>query len=167
MTVYLYTGQGAGKTTAALGLALRSLGHGHKVVLIQFMKGRKDIGEYKIQKYLKNYVVYQFGTKKFVNLKNPSEEDIKRAHKGLMFILNAAKQKPHLLILDEICIAAAYKLLDVNEAVRIIKKIPKSINVVLTGRHAPKELIRIADYANEMEILKMPKKMIAKRGIQY
>jgi cob(I)alamin adenosyltransferase len=165
--MYVFTGEGAGKTTASLGLAMRSLGHNHKVILIQFLKGRKNIGEYKIQKYLKNYKVYQFGKPAFINLNKPGKEDIELAKKGLEFISEAVKQKPKLLILDEINIATAYGLLDVNEAVATIKKIPKSMDVVLTGRYAPKKFIELADYSNEVKIMKQPKKITAKKGIQY
>jgi len=102
-----------------------------------------------------------------VNLKNPSSKDKKLAKNGLEFIKEAIKQKPKLLILDEINLAAAYKLIDEKHAVSIIKKIPKSINIILTGRYAPKSFIKIVDYVNEVKSLKMPKKMTAKKGIQY
>jgi cob(I)alamin adenosyltransferase len=171
MSIYLYTGEGGGKTTTALGLALRSLGHGHKVIIIQYMKGRKDIGEYKFQNYLKNpnlYKVYQFGSPRFIyNLKNPGERNIQLARKGLEFVLEAVKQKPKLLVLDEINIVTAFGLLKTEDVIKTIKKIPKSIDVVLTGRYPPKQLMEIADYVNEMRFIKMPKKMIAKKGIQY
>lgn len=168
MAIYLYTGEGAGKTTNALGLALRSLGHGHRVVMIQYLKGRKNIGEYKFQKFFKEkYKVYQFGQPSFIDLKNPGKRDIDLAKKGLEFILKIVKQKPHLLILDEINLAAAYGLINVNEAIRTIKKVPKSIDIVLTGRYAPKKFIDFADYVNEVSIVKMPKKFDNKKGIQY
>ena len=168
MAIYLYTGEGAGKTTNALGLALRSLGHGHRVVMIQYLKGRKNIGEYKFQKFFKEkYKVYQFGQPSFIDLKNPGKRDIDLAKKGLEFILKIVKQKPHLLILDEINLAAAYGLINVNEAIKTIKKVPKSIDIVLTGRYAPKKFIDFADYVNEVSIVKMPKKFENKKGIQY
>ncbi|MGB9707876.1 MAG: cob(I)yrinic acid a,c-diamide adenosyltransferase [Candidatus Pacearchaeota archaeon] len=170
MSIYLYTGEGAGKTTNALGLALRSLGHKHKVIMIQYLKGRKDIGEYKFQKYLKNpdnYKVYQFGHSSFIDLKNPNKKDIELAKKGLEFILKVVKQKPHLLILDEINLAAAFGLINVDEVVRTLRKIPKSTDVVMTGRYAPRKFIDFADYVNEISIVKMPKKFENKRGIQY
>jgi cob(I)alamin adenosyltransferase len=168
MAIFVYTGEGAGKTTAALGLALRSLGHGYKVIVIQYMKGRKNTGEYKFQKYNKNYKVYQFGTPKFIRpISKAKEIDKKLAENGLEFILEAIKQKPKLLILDEINLAAAIGLLDSEKVIETIKKIPKTIDVVMTGRYAPKSFIQMADYANEMKLLKMPKKMAAKKGIQY
>jgi len=165
MAIYLYTGNGAGKTTAALGLALRSLGHNRTVIIIQFMKGRKDIGEYKFKH--KNYSIYQFGSKNFINLKKPSLEDRFLANKGMDFILSAVKKKPKLLILDEINLAVASKLIDLNYALHILKKIPKSVDIVLTGRRAPRALIKLADYVNEMKMVKMPRRMTAKKGIQY
>ena len=85
--IYLFTGEGGGKTIAALGLALRAVGQNQKVVVVQFMKGRKDIGEYRIQRKLgPKYKVYQFGRKGFVNLKKPYEIDKKLAKKGFEFI---------------------------------------------------------------------------------
>jgi len=167
MAIYIYTGKGGGKTTAALGLALRSLGHNRKVILIQFLKGRKEIGEYKIQSKLKKFKVYQFGRKEFINLKNPTGKDRLLAAKGLQFIKKAIKQKPKLLILDELNLVLAFRILDIRDVLSVLKKIPKSVDVVLTGRHAPKDLIKIADYANEMRLIKMPKKFFAKKGIQY
>ena len=136
--------------------------------MIQYLKGRKNIGEYKFQKFFKEkYKVYQFGQPSFIDLKNPGKRDIDLAKKGLEFILKIVKQKPHLLILDEINLAAAYGLINVNEAIKTIKKVPKSIDIVLTGRYAPKKFIDFADYVNEVSIVKMPKKFDNKKGIQY
>lgn len=166
--IYLYTGEGAGKTTSALGLALRALGHGYKVIVIQYMKGRKDIGEYKFQKYNKNYKVYQFGSPKFIkDFKSPPEKDIKNAEKGLEFVRDAVKQKPKLLILDEINLAAAIGLLSIDKVIKAVRKVPNSIDIVMTGRYAPKKFIEMADYVNIVNLTKMPKKMTAKKGIQY
>lgn len=167
--VYLWTGNGWGKTTSALGVSLRAIGHGQKVIIIQFMKGRKDVGEYKIQKRLKpNYNIYQFGTKKFMNTKNPSQQDKKLAQKGFEFAKKALKQKPNLLILDEINLAAKIKLLDTKEIIKFLNSVPRKINVYLTGRYAPKELVKRADYTTEIKAVKHPpltKK--AKKGIDY
>jgi len=165
MSIYLYTGNGAGKTTAALGLALRALGHNRKVIIIQFMKGKKDIGEYKFRH--KNYSIYQFGSKSFINLKKPSLKDRFLANKGMDFVLSAIKKKPKLLILDEINLAIACNLINLNYALHVLKKIPKNIDIVLTGRRAPRALIKLADYVNEMKMVKMPNRMTARKGIQY
>jgi cob(I)alamin adenosyltransferase len=166
--VYLYTGTGAGKTTNALGLALRSIGHGHKVVIIQFLKWWKNTGEYKIRKKLRNYEIYQFGRKGWVGLKNLTNKDKKLAEKGLKFSEEILKKKrPHLLVLDEICLAIHCKLLDVNDVLKILKNIPKRTTVVLTGRYAPKELIKRADVINEIIDFKYPQNIPPTKGIQY
>ena len=168
--VYLWTGNGWGKTTSALGVALRAIGHGKRVVIIQFMKGRKYIGEYKIKERLKpNYEIYQFGTKRFIDLKNPTEKDKERAKRGLEFAKKIVKTKPFLLILDEINLAAAIGLLDVKDIIDFLDSVPKSVTVYLTGRYAPKELIKRADYVTEVIPIKHPEldTRKAKKGIDY
>lgn len=167
--VYLYTGSGAGKTTSALGLALRSLGHNQKVTIIQFLKGWKNIGEYKIRKKLSPlYEIHQFNRgRSWVNLKNPSEKDKQIAQKGLKFVEKTIKKAPHLLILDEINLACYAGLIKTEDVLRILKNIPKRTTVVLTGRYAPKELIDRADFVNEIIDIKHPKKIPTTRGIQY
>ncbi len=167
--IYLYTGEGPGKTTNALGLALRSVAHKRRVVIIQFMKGRKDIGEYIIKDKLKPYYeIYQFGRKEFVNLKNPSEEDKKLAKKGLEFTKEIIEKGNYdLLILDEINLACAAKLINTDKVVNLLKKVPKEKDVVLTGRYAPSKLINIADFVNLVNLVKMPEKLEYKKGIQY
>ncbi|MFQ5801111.1 MAG: cob(I)yrinic acid a,c-diamide adenosyltransferase, partial [Candidatus Hydrothermarchaeales archaeon] len=93
--IYLYTGEGEGKTTNAFGMAMRAVGHGYKVIVVQFMKGRKDeIGEYTIQKRLQPlYEVHQFGRKEFIDFKNPTPEDYELAKKGLEYAEKALEQK--------------------------------------------------------------------------
>ena len=167
--IYLYTGTGAGKTTNALGLALRSVGHKRKVVIIQFLKWWKNTGEYKIRKMLAPYYeIYQFGRKGWHGLGNLGEEDKKLAHEALKFAEKILKEKkPHLLVLDEINLALHCKLLDVKEVLEFLDKIPKKTDVVLTGRFAPKELIERAEFVNEVVKVKAPKKMVTTKGIQY
>ncbi|RLE54479.1 MAG: cob(I)yrinic acid a,c-diamide adenosyltransferase [Candidatus Methanomethylicota archaeon] len=167
--VFLYTGTGAGKTTSALGLALRCIGHGLKVVVIQFMKGRKDIGEYLVRDRLSpDYEIYQFGRLDWVNLKEPSEEDKRLAKKALEFAEKIAiEKKPFLLILDEINLAAAINLISVEEVLSLLSKIPDETHVVLTGRYAPPELINRADVVNLVVEVKYPKDLITLKGINY
>jgi cob(I)alamin adenosyltransferase len=169
--IYLWTGNGWGKTTSALGVALRAIGHGYKVIIIQFMKGRKWIGEYKVRKRLKpNYEIYQFGKKDFVNLKKPSEKDRQLAIKGLEFAKEAVKRKPNLLILDEINLAVKIGLLDIDDVLEFLDKVPKGITVYMTGRYAPKKLMARADYVTEIKAVKHPPTNVkgkAKRGIDY
>jgi cob(I)alamin adenosyltransferase len=165
--IYIWTGTGAGKTTSALGVALRQVAHRQKVIIIQFMKGRKDIGEYKIRNKLKPYYeIYQFGTEKLVDLKNPSEKDKELAQKGLEFAYKALKKKPKLLILDEINLAAAVKLIKVDDIIKFLDKVPSSTAVYLTGRYAPLKLTKRADFVTLFKTAKQ-KKVKAKKGIEY
>jgi cob(I)alamin adenosyltransferase len=167
--IYLYTGTGAGKTANALGLALRSVGHKRKVIIIQFLKWWKNTGEYKIRKILAPYYeIYQFGRKGWHGLGNLGEEDKELAHKALRFAEKIVKEKkPHLLVLDEINLALHCKLLNVNEVLEFLDKVPKKTDVVLTGRFAPKELVNRAEFVNEVVDVKYPKKMVTTKGIQY
>lgn len=166
--VYLYTGNGAGKTANALGLALRCVGHKQKVVIIQFLKWWKNTGEYRIRNKLKPYYeIYQFGRKGWIGLKNLNEKDKKLAEKGLEFAKKKLKKRPDLLVLDEINLALYCKLLDVKDVLKFLEKIPKKTTVVLTGRYAPKELIERADFVNEIIDVKHPKKIPTTKGIQY
>lgn len=100
--IYLYTGTGAGKTANALGLTLRSIGHKHKVIMVQFLKWWKNTGEYKVQKQLAPYYeIYQFGRKGWGGLSNLGDEDRELAKKALKFAEQIVNQKkPHLLILE-------------------------------------------------------------------
>ncbi|MEM4254597.1 MAG: cob(I)yrinic acid a,c-diamide adenosyltransferase [Candidatus Woesearchaeota archaeon] len=167
--VYLWTGQGWGKTTSALGVALRAIGHGYNAVIIQFMKGWGDaIGEYRIRKNLAPlYEIYQFGTKQWVNLKKPSAKDKALAKKALDLAKKKAKEKPFLLILDEINFACAIGLIKTSEVIKFLDKIPSQVHVYLTGRYAPPELVWRADYVNEIVMIKGPKKLKGEKGIDY
>jgi len=166
--VYLYTGEGAGKTTNALGLALRCLGHGYKVVIIQFLKWWKNTGEYKFRKkFPDKYQIFQFGRKGWIGLDKLNERDKKLAQEGLEFAKKIVKEKPRLLVLDEINLALHCKLLDVNEVIEFLKTVPKQTSVVLTGRYAPRELVEFADFVNEILDIKHPKEIPTVKGIQY
>ena len=167
--IYLYTGTGGGKTTNALGLALRCVGHGLKVVIIQFMKWWKNVGEYKIKdKLAPYYEIYQFGREGWIGLGNLTEEDKRLAEKGLEFARKIVKEKrPHLLVLDEINLAVYCKLLDVKEVLKFLDEIPEETHVILTGRFASKELIERADIVNEVVEIKAPEKFPTVIGIQY
>ena len=167
--VYLYIGTGAGKTTNALGLALRSIGHKHRVVIIQFLKWWKNIGEYKVQKMLAPYYeIYQFGRRGWIGLGNLGDRDVELARKALKFAEKVVREKkPALLVLDEINLALYCQLLDIREVLKLLDKIPESTDVVLTGRFAPKELLDTADFVNEVKDIKSPKDLVTTKGIQY
>ena len=169
---YLFTGEGAGKTTNALGLALRSVGHKNKVLIIQFLKWWKHTGEYKIAEMLKPYYeVYQFGRKGWIGLENLTEEDRKLCKRGLEFAKEIVeKKKPNLLILDEINLALHCKLLSVDEVINFLNhtnKISNKTDIVLTGRYAPEALIDKVDFVNEIRDIKHPEKIPTTKGVQY
>lgn len=167
--VYLYTGTGAGKTTSALGLALRAVGHKRKVIIIQFLKYWKNTGEYKIRRMLAPYYeIYQFGRKGWHGLGDLNEEDKKSAHKALKFAEKSVKEKkPHLLILDEVNLALHCNLLQTSEVLDFLEKLPRKTDVVLTGRFAPKELMERAEFVNEIIDVKSPEETTTKEGMQY
>lgn len=181
--IYLYTGTGAGKTTNGLGLALRSVGHERNVVIIQFLKWRKDIGEYRIKDRLKPYYsIYQFGSLAWLGEKKSTaefggeifdveaftEEDRELVNQGLEFVDKVLREeKPHLLVLDEINLVAHWGLLDVDKIIDLLDELPDETDVVLTGRYTPRRLIEKADFVNVIESIKAPKKFELTEGIQY
>ncbi|MBM3713580.1 MAG: cob(I)yrinic acid a,c-diamide adenosyltransferase [Actinobacteria bacterium] len=169
---YLFTGEGAGKTTNALGLALRSVGHKNKVIVIQFLKWWKETGEYKAGEILKPYYeIYQFGRSGWIGFDNLTEEDKELCKKALKFALEiVGTKKPNLLILDEINLALYLKLLSLEEVFNCLNQImdiSKETDVVLTGRFAPQELIDKVDFVNEIIDVKHPDKIPTTRGVQY
>ena len=181
--VYLYVGTGGGKTTNALGLALRSVGHKKNVVIVQFFKWKKDIGEVLIQDKLKPYYeIYQFGREVWLGEQDQTAEfagekfavesvkanDKKLAKEALDFAEKVMlEKKPHLLVLDELALAAQWRMLNVKDVLKMLEKLPVETTVVITGRRAPKELAERADFVNEVTQVKMPKKFEITEGIQY
>ena len=168
--VYIYTGEGEGKTTNALGLALRAVGHGYSAVIIQFMKGRKYIGEYKIKDRLApEYEIHQFGREEFIDFRNPVPLDYELAEKGLEFTKEALGKKPRILVLDEINLAAHFGIVKTEDILKLLEDIPEETTVILTGRRAPEELVERADLVTEMKFVKHPfeKKVPAKEGLEY
>jgi cob(I)alamin adenosyltransferase len=166
--VHLYTGKGEGKTLTALGLAMRSIGHNRKVIMVQFMKGREDVGEFKVQKKLRLLEIHQFGRKGFVDLENPSKLDKKKAKKGIKFANEVLKKKIDVLILDEVNLAARIGLISEDDVLDLIKKADKKTLIILTGRDAPKSFHKIADLITDMREIKHPyyKGEKAKKGIE-
>lgn len=166
--IQVYTGDGKGKTTASLGLALRAVGHEMNVYMIQFMKGKINYGELLASKNIPNLTIKQFGRPDFVNKKNPEKVDIdfaKQALKHAKEILNECD----ILILDEINVALDYKLIELEEVIELIKNKPENVEIILTGRYAPKEIIEIADLVTEMKEIKHPyqKGIQARIGVEY
>ena len=169
-TVQVYTGDGKGKTTAALGQALRACGHGLKVLMIQFMKGSKNYGEVMISESIPGFTLIQSGLPTFVEKGNPSDEDLRLAREGLEMARQAVKDNScDMLILDEINVAVDYGLIDVGDVLDLVKSRPARMEVLLTGRYAPEEFIDIADLITEMNEVRhhYAKGLEMREGIEF
>jgi cob(I)alamin adenosyltransferase len=165
----IYTGNGKGKTTAAIGLAIRHLGYNKKVCLIQFMKKNLKYGEIVFLNKIKNIDIFQFGTQEFVDKENPKPVDIQEAEKGLKKAEEALKSKKYdLIILDELNVALDFNLLELSKVLALLDDI-KDQEVVITGRYAPPELIARADLVTGMKEIKHYYKegVEAREGIEY
>ena len=140
--VLVHTGNGKGKTTSAFVQALRAIGQGYKVCVLQFMKGRK-YGEFiAAEKYLSNITIKMSGLDSFVMRDHPAAIDIDMARKGLDIARKAIMNGTYdMVILDEINVAREFKLVDLNDQMKLIKNKPAHEDVILTGRYAPKELL--------------------------
>ena len=170
--IIVHTGDGKGKTTAALGLALRAFGAGLKVLILQFIKGRKKSGELNALEVLKNFSptieIRQCGLG-FITKENFAEQK-KSAREALELaqaeILSGAWD---LIILDEINYAVKFGLIDAAELSELIKIRPPQLHLVFTGRDALPELIEVADLVTEMKLIKHPfqKGIAAQSGIEF
>jgi cob(I)alamin adenosyltransferase len=154
--VHVYTGNGKGKTTASLGLALRAAGHGLKVLILQFMKGWIDYGELEGVRMLSPHVeLRQCGRDTFVDRGNPDPEDIRLAREGWEIAKEAILgKKADMVILDEVNCAVEFGLLSVAEVLEIVKGKPDGMELILTGRGAPADIIDAADLVTEMREVK-------------
>ena len=148
--IHVYTGNGKGKTTAALGLALRAAGASKKVFIGQFVKSI-EYSEINSLKMLKEYIeVVLYGHGCFIS-KDPAEEDILAAKDGLNQIIGILRSnKYNLIILDELTIAIAYNLLTLEEVLAMLRQKPDETELVITGRYAPPEIIELADLVTDM-----------------
>ena len=163
-----YTGNGKGKTTAALGLALRAAGAGLKVYIGQFVKGR-DYSELDALRKIKNIKVEQFGRGCFIK-KSPQRQDIELARKGFEKIKKIiAGGLYDVVVLDEINIVLKLKLLELRDVIGLIEKTPKNLELILTGRGAPRQILNIADLVSEIKEAKhyFRKGVKARKGIEF
>ncbi|MCR1897656.1 cob(I)yrinic acid a,c-diamide adenosyltransferase [Irregularibacter muris] len=151
--VQIYTGDGKGKTTAALGLSLRAVCAGKKVYFGQFIKGM-DYSELKAVEFLPHLKIKQFGQDCFI-FKEPTQEDIQKAQKGLEEIKKILAQGEYdVVVLDEIHIALYYKLFNIEKVIEAIEGRAPHVEVICTGRKAPQKLIELADLVTEMKEIK-------------
>jgi cob(I)alamin adenosyltransferase len=168
--VEISTGNGRGKTSAALGVVLRALGHDFKVCIIHFMKGNYPYGEQKTLSRLPNVTVSVFGTPDFVNPRNVRPQDKTEAKKALEAGRDAVMSgKYDLVVLDEVNVAAAWGLVELDEVIKLIEDKPKSVELILTGRYADPKLVKIADLVTEMVAIKHPYDdgVVARAGLDY
>ncbi|MFA5055496.1 MAG: cob(I)yrinic acid a,c-diamide adenosyltransferase [Dehalococcoidia bacterium] len=168
--IQVYTGNGKGKTTAALGLAVRALGHGAKVHIIFFMKGPFPYGEREILSKLPDLSFEVFGFDRLTDPDNVTEDEKEQARLALSASASAIQSGNYdLVILDEINVASAWKLIDVQDVVDIISAKPPSVEVVLTGRYADKMITDAANLVTNMDEVKHPYRqgIKARKGIEY
>jgi cob(I)alamin adenosyltransferase len=153
--VIVITGNGKGKTTSALGQALRALGHGYKVCMIQFMKGRKYGECLAAERYLPGLTIHLCGLDSFVMRDNPAPIDVEMAKEGFVFAKREVESgKWDMVILDEINVAIDFKLIPLTDVFDLIEKKPLFLDLILTGRNAPPELIERADTVSEVREIK-------------
>ena len=168
--VQVYTGDGKGKTSAAFGLALRAIGRGLKVYVIQFIKGGFDYGELHIVDKLPNMKLAAFGRGKFITDVSPSGEDAKLAKEAFKLAAKVVNEGEYdIVILDEINVALNMKLVKVGDILKLIKTKPEHVELILTGRNAPAKLVDAADLVTEMKEVKHPymKGVPPRKGIEY
>ncbi|MGE5613884.1 MAG: cob(I)yrinic acid a,c-diamide adenosyltransferase [Bacillota bacterium] len=171
--VHIYTGDGKGKTTAAIGLGVRACGRGLKVLMVQFLKGAPTGEEFSLERLGPGFTLYR-GTSSVKFVPQMSEDEKNRTAEEQLDIFRYAREaaasgKYDLIILDEAFGAIASGMLDANALVRFVKDKPENLELVLTGRGAPKELIDLADYVSEIHALKHPmeKGVKGRRGIEF
>ncbi|MDQ3868858.1 MAG: cob(I)yrinic acid a,c-diamide adenosyltransferase [Thermoproteota archaeon] len=171
--VIVYTGRGKGKTTAALGIVLRSVGHGYKVGMIQFIKGEWYYGELSSSKRLEPEFEMIVAGKGFVGIIDDDHrpEDHQKAAKEAVALakIRLSSGAYDIIILDEINYAIKLNLVSVEDVLELFKIRPKKTSLILTGNYAPEEIIAVADLVTEMREIKHPYRfgMKAKKGIDY
>jgi cob(I)alamin adenosyltransferase len=168
--VEIFTGEGKGKTSAALGAIIRALGHGLRVYIVFFMKGDFPYGEQKILCQLPNCTVERFGFQEFVDPANVKPEEKEETRKALAAARKAMlSRKYDVVILDEVNVAVAWKLIDVDDVIKLIDAKPGKVELILTGRYADPKLIELADLVTDMVKVKHPfdKGILSRKGIEY
>jgi cob(I)alamin adenosyltransferase len=167
--LHVYTGEGKGKTTAALGLVLRAWGHGLRICVIQFMKKGEDYGEVKALRKM-GVDIFQFGSGKLVRKGHHCQDDLDCAARALEFSRSVLSSGEYdLVVLDEVNVTAYFDLIPTFEVIGAIRGRDKDVEVVCTGRGAPLELREEADIVTVMTVEKHPydQGLVARKGIEY
>lgn len=168
--VQVFTGNGKGKTSAALGLVVRAVGHGARAHIIFFMKGGFPYGERSTLERLPEVSLQIFGHEHFVDPNNVQPEEKQQAEAALQAAREAlASGQYDLLVLDEVNVASAWGLIEVDDVLKLIDQKPPNVELVLTGRYADQRLIQRADLVTEMQEVKHPYQqgVEARKGIEY
>ena len=168
--VQIYTGNGKGKTTAAMGTIIRAAGHGLRVLLVSFMKGDYSYGEYNTLSKIPNVEVSLFGFRNLIDPSNVKPEEKEQAGMALAKAREAVCSGEYdLVVLDEVNVALGYNLIEVDEVIGLIEDKPPAVELILTGRYADNRLIELADLVTEMVKVKHPfdKGIEARKGIEY
>ncbi len=166
----IYTGDGKGKTTAALGMVIRALGHGLRVCVIAFMKGNYDFGEWRILAQLPGVKIARFGLKKLVDPHNVKPSDLKQVKLAMEAAREALRSHDYdLIVLDEINLAVAWNLIQLDDVVQLVSEKQPNVELILTGRYADEKLCEIADLVTVCLNIKHPydKGILARAGIDY
>ncbi len=167
--IQIYTGDGKGKTTAAIGLAIRAYGAGLKIFFAQFVKGQEYSEIKALKKFEDRIFIRQYGRECFI-YKKPTEEDIEIARNGWEQVKRAIFEEEYdVIILDELNIALYYELISVKDVIDVLKNKPVSKEVVITGRKMPNEFFEYADLITEMKEIKhyYQKGIQARKGIEF
>ena len=178
--VQVYTGNGKGKTTCALGAGLRAAGHGLDVIMICFMKSKIAIrgdeeeinyGEFGSTELIPNFTIIPVGRETFVDKENPDPVDVKMAQDGLKLAQDAIRErKCDLLILDEINVTVEWNLITLEDQLGLISSKPNDMELIMTGRYATKEVLDAADLVTEMKEIKhyySGRKVQARKGFEF
>jgi cob(I)alamin adenosyltransferase len=166
----VYTGDGKGKTTAALGMTLRTVGHGLKVCFIQFIKGSWKYGELEAVRRFEGLIDFHVMGKGFTKKSKDLEKDKAVAQQGWHIARKAmASGRYHLVVLDEFVYPLKYRMIELREVLAVMADKPRDLHVLVTGRNAPQELMEMSDLVTVMQAVKHPLKagVKAQRGIEF
>jgi len=168
--IQIFTGDGKGKTTAALGAVIRAIGSGLRAYVVYFMKGDYPYGERKILSQLPNVNVATFGSLEFVDPTNIKPEEKEQAQLAIAAAREVMLSGNYdLVVLDEVNLAVAWKLVELDEVIKLINDKPPNVELILTGRRANARLVQMADLVTECMNIKHPydKGITARKGIEY
>lgn len=166
----VFTGNGKGKTTSAIGMSMRAAGHGMKVFFLQFIKGSWRYGEMDAFKRFSDLIEFQVIGRGFTWKSDDIEKDRQTARLGWEKAREAIfSQQYQMVVLDEFTYTLLYNMLDINEVIQVLEKKPEKLHLVITGRQAPRQICEIADLITEMKPVKHPLEqgITAQKGVEF